>query len=200
VGGEVTRIEVPKGRIGVHRYVTDEEIVELVRRLAAEFSDEQIARILYRKRLKTSKGLPFDAKRVTNLRYTHHISGHTKTTLPDEDVYTVQQAAERLGVTGNTVVRWIVRGLLKASQITSGAPWRALVRASDRQRLAASEAPQGWLALKGAAQALGVSQQTVVDKRQRGELEAVRVPVGARTAWRIRVDSVPSDIQMTLFD
>ena len=69
-----------------------------------------------------------------------------------------------------------------------------------QQRLAASEAPQGWLPLKGAAQALGVSQQTVVDKLQRGELAAVRVQVGARTAWRIRVDSGPSDIQMTLFD
>lgn len=119
---------------------------------------------------------------------------------PNEDVYTVQRAAERLGVTGNTVVRWIERGLLKASQIKSGAPWRVQVTESDRQRLTAGDAPQGWLPLKGAAQALGVSQQTVVDKLQRGELEAVRVQVGARTAWRIQVDSVPSDIQMTLFD
>jgi hypothetical protein len=98
VGGAVTRIEVPEGRPGAHRYVTDEEIVELVRRLAAEFSDEQIARILYRKRLKMSKGSPFNAKRMTNLRYTHHISGHTPTNFPDEDVHTLQQAAERLGV------------------------------------------------------------------------------------------------------
>ena len=68
------------------------------------------------------------------------------------------------------------------------------------QRLAAGDAPKGWLPLKAAAQALGVSQQTLVDKLQRGELEAVRVQVGASTAWRIQVDSVPSDIQMTLFD
>jgi DNA-binding MarR family transcriptional regulator len=107
VGGEITRIEVPKGRTGIHRYVTDEEIVERVRQLAAEFSDEQIARIFHRKRLKTSKGLPFNAKRVTHLRYTHPIPGHTRTTLDNDHVYTVEQAAERLGVDRSTVVRWI---------------------------------------------------------------------------------------------
>jgi DNA-binding MarR family transcriptional regulator len=105
VGGEITRIEVPKGRTGIH--VTDEEIVEWVRQLAAEFSDEQIARIFQRKRLKTSKGLPFNAKRVTHLRYTHPIPGHTRTTLDNDHVYTVEQAAERLGVDRSTVVRGI---------------------------------------------------------------------------------------------
>ena len=57
VGGDVTPIAVPKGRSGIHRYATDPEVLELVRRLAEEFSDEQIARILHRKGIKTSKGL-----------------------------------------------------------------------------------------------------------------------------------------------
>ena len=44
--------------------MTEAEIVELVRRLAEEFSDEPIARVLHRRQLKTSKGLPLNAKRV----------------------------------------------------------------------------------------------------------------------------------------
>jgi hypothetical protein len=90
--------------------------------------------------------------------------------------------------------------LLKASQVTSGAPWRVQVTESDRQRLIAGDAPAGGLPLKGAALALGVSQQTVLQKLKRGEIEGVRTQVGARTAWRIRVGSVSSDIQPELFE
>ncbi len=46
---------------------------------------------------------------------------------------------------------------------------------ADRRRLGATEAPQGWLTLKHAASALGVSQQTVLNKLKLGQLNAVRV-------------------------
>ena len=59
-----------------------------------------------------------------------------------------------------------------------GAPWRVQVTELDRHRLAAADAPAGWLPLKGAARVLGVSQQTVVEKLKRIELEGVRVRVG----------------------
>ena len=54
-----------------------------------------------------------------------------------------------------------------------GAPWRVQVTELDRHRLAAADAPAGWLPLKGAARVLGVSQQTVVEKLKRIELEGV---------------------------
>lgn len=200
VGGELTAIALPKGRSGVHRYATDPEVVELVRRLAEEFSDEQIARILHRKGLKTSKGLAFSTHRVTNLRSTHKIPGRTRAQLQDEYVYTVEQSAERLGISRRTVVHWIELGLLKGSQVTPGAPWRVELTEADCRRLRAGDAPEGWLSLKAAAQALGVSQQSVVKKLNAGELEAIRVPVGARTAWRIRPDSECYENQPTLFD
>jgi excisionase family DNA binding protein len=56
------------------------------------------------------------------------------------------------------------------------------------------------LTLKAAAQALGVSQHTVVKKLNTGELKGIRVRAGARTAWRIRIDSIGYDRQQTLFD
>ena len=199
-GGEVTPITVPKGRIGVHRYATDPEIVDLVRRLAEEFSDEQIARILHRKGIKTSKGLAFTAHRVTNLRGRPKIPGRTRAKLQEAHIHTVEQAAERLKISRCTVVHWIELGLLKATQITPGAPWRVELTDEDYRRLTAGDAPAGWLTLKAAAQALGVSQQTVLKKLNSGELEGVRVQAGARTAWRICVDSMCYDGQQDLFD
>jgi len=200
-GGEVSTLEVPKGRSGVHRYVTDPEVVALVRVLAAEFADDQIARILHRKRLKTSKGLPFNAQRVTNIRSRYDIPGHTRANLGGEQhVYTVEQAAQLLRVSRRTLDKWIATGLLRARQLTQGAPWQVQVSEADRRRLGATEAPQGWLTLKGAASALGVSQQTVLNKLKSGELNGVRVRAGARSAWRIEVDSTSYDNQASLFD
>ena len=132
--------------------------------------------------------------------YTHGILGHTRAKLNENHVYTAEQAAKLLGVRSETVVSWIEIGLLKGSQITPGAPWRIQVTEADRRRLTAANAPKGWLPLKGAAQAMGVSQQTVLEKLKSGELEGVRVRVGARTAWRIHFDSKRYDNQMDLFD
>lgn len=200
-GGEVSTLEVPKGRSGVHRYVTDPELVALVRVLAAEFADDQIARILHRKRLKTSKGLPFNAQRVTNIRSRYDIPGHTRAKLGgDQHVYTVEQAAQFLSVSRKTLDKWIATGLLRARQLTQGAPWQVQVSEDDRKRLAATEAPQGWLTLKYAASVLGVSQQTVLNKLKSGELNGVRVRAGARSAWRIEMDSTSYDNQASLFD
>ena len=200
VGGEVTPIAVPKGRVGVHRYATDPDILDLIRQLGAEFSDEQIARILQRKGLKTSKGLTFTVHRVTNLRYAHKIPGRTRALLQQAHVHTVEQAAERLGISRRTVVHWIESGLLKGSQITPGAPWRVELTDEVCRRLKTGDAPEGWMTLKAAALALGVRQQTVVKKLNTGELEGIRVQAGARTAWRIKVDSKGCDGQQTLFD
>ncbi|MGH8634927.1 MAG: helix-turn-helix domain-containing protein [Burkholderiales bacterium] len=201
VGGEVSTLEVPKGKSGVHRYVTDPEVVALVRLLAAEFADDQIARILHRKRLKTVKGLAFNAQRVTNIRSRYDIPGHTRAKLGgDEQLYTVEQAAQLLGVSRRTLDNWIASGLLRARQLTQGAPWRVELSEADRRRLAATEAPQGWLTLKHAASALGVSQQTVLNKLKSGALNAVRVRVGARSAWRIAMDSTRYDQQEKLFE
>ena len=137
---------------------------------------------------------------LSNLHSTHKIPGRTRAKLQDEHVYTVEQAAERLGISRRTVVHWIERGLLQGSQITPGAPWRVELTEEDCRRLTAGDAPAGWLSLKAAAQALGISQQSVVNKLNSGELEGIRVPVGARTAWRIRVDSAGYENQPTLFD
>ena len=49
------------------------------------------------------------------------------------------------------------------------------------------------------ARTLGISQQTVLQKVKSGELEGVRVRVGRRVGWRIRLSKESYDNQSTLF-
>jgi predicted site-specific integrase-resolvase len=137
---------------------------------------------------------------VTGLRQVYGIAGTSRTKLGTENVHTADEAAQILGVTHSTVIRWAEVGLVRGSQQTSGAPWRIELTEEDRQRLLATGAPAGWLPLKGAAVRLGVSQKTVLQRLQRGELQGVRVKVGRRCGWRIRVSARTSDTQPTLFD
>lgn len=200
VGGEVTTVEVPKGRSGVTRHATDAEVLELVRMLAPEFADDQIARILSRKRLRTGTGLPFNAQRVTNVRYTYAIPGRTRARLDVKDTCTAEQAAEILGVSRRTVIIWIESGFLVGTQLTAGAPWRVRLTEEDRRRLTAADAPEGWLPLKGAATVLGISQKTVLQRLESGQLDGVRVPTGRRSGWRIRVPARTCDEDRSLFE
>ncbi len=198
-GGEVTVIEVPRGKRGVHRYVSDPEMIELIRLLAREFSDQQIARILHRKGLRTPKGLPFAAYHVSNLRNNHSIAKGPRVPVRGKDVYSAEQAAELFGVTRSTVIRWVEAGLLRGSQLTYGAPWRIQVTEQDIRKLKPTEAGKDWLTLKKAASVLGVSQQTVLQKLKSAQLEGVRVRTGRRSAWRIHVITNTYNKQINLF-
>jgi DNA invertase Pin-like site-specific DNA recombinase len=200
IGGEVTPLEVRRTRHGEGRRVTDPELLALIRKLAQEFSDEQIARILLRKHLKTATGLSFTSRRVTSLRMTHGIPGTMRTKLTEEHVYTVDQAAKIFGVSPATVTRWLAVGLLRGSQLMPGTPWRVEVTEDDRRRLIETDAPEGWLPLRSAARVLGVSQQTVLQRLKSGHLEAVRVRNGGRTAWRIHVPLTSYDNNPLLFE
>jgi hypothetical protein len=199
-GGERTVVEVPKGKSGIHRHVSDPELIELIRQLAAEFSDVEIARILHRKRLRTSKGLTFTRHRVASLRNNYGIPSGTSLPRTGENIYTALDAAVILGVDRGTVIRWVETGLLRGSQATKGAPWRIRVTQEDRERLTATEVHDHWLPLKGAALALGVSQQTVLQKLKSGELEGKRVCVRTRSGWRIHLPPTTCDNEPSLFD
>ena len=119
--------------------------------------------------------------------------------LQSEDVYTAEEAGELLEVNRGTVVRWVEVGLLKGRQLTPGAPWRIVVTKQDIQRLKPTEPGDDWLPLKSTARQLGISQQTVLQKVKSGELEGVRVRVGRRVGWRIRLPQESYDNQPTLF-
>ena len=113
--------------------------------------------------------------------------------------YTAEQAAELLGVTNSTVIRWVEAGILRGTQATSGAPWRIVVAEQDISKLTPAEHTDGWPSLKAAAAALGISTDTVLQKVSRRELEGARVRSGRRVGWRIRLPETTYADQPTLF-
>ena len=191
-GGARTELTVPLVRRGPERHRTSEDTVELVRKLAAHTSDQQIAAILNKQGRLTGTGLPFNQPRVAYLRTKHGIPAAPPPD-PDSDLFTVDQAAEELGVTATTIYRWLRAGLLPGEQTTPHAPWRIRLTPEVRSRFV-PDVPDGYLPLDEAAKRLGCARQTVLHKVQRGELHAVQVTSGRRKGLRIQVETVASGL------
>jgi DNA invertase Pin-like site-specific DNA recombinase len=186
-GGQVTEHTVPLARTGSHTRCTDQDTVALVRQLAERYPDKQIAAILARQRRLTGAGNQFTAHRVAGLRAHHGIPVcPVRSTSDDGEVVTIAKAAAELGVSTATVHRWLREGFIVGEQITPGAPWQIRLTDDLRDRVR-EQAPDGWLPLTQAAEALGVARQTVLHKVQRGELAAIYVHRGKRKGLRIQV-------------
>jgi hypothetical protein len=186
-GGRLTEIDVhlPRSRPAPIR--TDEDVVDLVRRLAAHYPDPVIAGILNRQGKSTAKGMRFTSNRVSSLRThwqipcfkppTHH---------PDGDAVTIERAAVLLGVVPSTIHRWLNDGFIAGEQLTPGAPWQIRMTAELRARFV-DQTPAGYVPMLEATHALGVSRQTVLQRVKRGELAAVHVNQGRRKGLRIKL-------------
>jgi excisionase family DNA binding protein len=175
------------------------DVVDLIRQLAERHTDAQIARVLIRKGLKTPTGLPFSAHRVASLRLQHGIDCYRVSNDRAASSLTVEEAAHRLGVHQHTIYLWIRSGLLKADQVTSGAPWAVCVTDHDLRRLTAEDAPAGWLPLREAASELGVSHQSVLNWVKQSKIDYVYVSRGRRRGLRINVASATYRAQSPLF-
>ena len=187
-GGAITELAVELARTYKPPVRTDEDTVELLRRLAVHYPDATIAGIMNRQQRRTATGEAFTASRVSSLRNHWKIPRHQKLdTPPDGELVNVMEAAKILGVVPSTVHRWINDGFIAGEQLTPGAPWRIRVTDNLRARFV-DEAPPGWLAMLEATHALGVSRQTVLQRVKRGELQAVHVRAGRRKGLRIKVN------------
>ena len=176
---------MPLIRRGAERNRTEEDTVELIRRLAAHTADHQIAAILNKQGRRTGTGLVFNQLRVKYVRQQHGIPAAPPPD-PDGGLVTIEQAATELGVSNATVYRWLKAGLLPGEQTTMHAPWR--IRLTDELRARfVPEVPDGYLPLDEAAKRFGCARQTVLHKVQRGELDAVQVVNGRRKGLRIKV-------------
>ncbi len=122
-GGDHTQIEFPKIRSGRHRYVTDEDLVDLVRMLARVEPDARIASILNRNQRRTAHQQTWTAKRVCSLRNNHAIPVYREGERQARSEMSVSEAAIVLGVTPTTVLRLIRLKQLPATQACVGAPW-----------------------------------------------------------------------------
>ena len=186
-GGLISDLDVDLPRSTPAPIRTDEETVELVRRLAAHYPDAVIAGILNRQGRETARGMRFTTNRVCTLR-THwgiaRFQPSPKAT--DGELVAIARAAEILGVASSTVHRWLSDGFIAGEQLTAGAPWRIRITDELRARFV-EQAPTGYLPMLEATRILGVSRQTVLQRVKRGELHAVHVRCGRRKGLRIKV-------------
>jgi DNA invertase Pin-like site-specific DNA recombinase len=187
-GGLLTELDVHLPRSRPSPIRTDEDTVELVRRLALHYSDAIIAGILNRQGKTTARGMRFTANRVSSLR-THWEIPCFKAPFEEEstgEIVAIDRAAEILGVAPSTVHRWLNDGFIAGEQLTPGAPWRIRITDELRARFV-DETPPGYVAMLEATLALRVTRQTILQRVKRGELEAVHVRQGRRKGLRIKL-------------
>ena len=134
-GGDHTQVEFQKIRTGRHRYVTDDDVVEIIRMLARIEPDARIASILNRNQRRTAHGQSWTAKRICSLRHNHEIPVYSEGERQSRGEMSVSEAATALGVTPTTVLRLIRLKQLPANQTCVGAPW--ILRRADVERCVA---------------------------------------------------------------
>ena len=193
-GGALTEIDLslPRSRPATVR--TDEDTVALVRRLAVHYPDTVIAGILNRQGRRTARGYRFEGNRVCSLRTHWKIPCFVpKTDAAAGELLTIKLVATALGVAPSTIHRLINDGIIAGEQITPGAPWRIRITDDLKARFNC-DAGAGFLPMREAIRALGVSRQTVLQRVKRGELEAVHVTRGRQKGLQIKVIARQSEL------
>ena len=200
-GGATTELEVVRRGAGTG-HITSEDDIELVRLLAKEFDDAQIARILNKQGRRTGFRNPYTKSNVLSMRGRHKIPKCPRKLVkdPKEGPFTADEASVELGVCTSTIQRWLQEGILAGEQLTPGAPWRILLGDEVRKKLSGGDAPEGWVSLGEAARRLGLSRSHVTYLVKTGKLEAMQTIVRKHRRWRINVESATCGRQEELFE
>ena len=195
-GGAISQIDLELKRCNTPPLRTDEDTIELVRRLAVHYPDSVIAGIVNRQGRRTVRSDRFTANKIGNLRRYWKIPRFDPTlALPEGELVTIKKAAEILGLAPSTLHRWLADGFIAGEQITPGAPWRIRMTDQLRSRFV-EQPPKGYVPMLEATKMLGVSRQTVLQRVKRGELSALHVRCGKQKGLRIKV----LDAQQKLFN
>jgi len=122
-GGDHTQVDFPRICSGQHRYVTDNDLVEIVRKLVRIESDARIASILNKNERRTAHGQSWTAKSLCALRNRHAIPVYSEGERQARGEMSVREVADVLGVTPTTIFRLIQLRQLPATQACVNAPW-----------------------------------------------------------------------------
>jgi DNA invertase Pin-like site-specific DNA recombinase len=137
-GGRHSEVRVHRPRQGEHGNATSADADLIVRRMAGQWPDGEIAGTLNRLGLRTGVGNTWTASRVLSVRKRLRLVDFDPEKAPQ--MLTLNQAADQLGV-GPWVVRRLTRlGVIEAPQPFPGAPWqiRPSVLEQERVRQAAA--------------------------------------------------------------
>ena len=129
-GGRHSELHVKKNETGRHRRCTSLEVIDVIRQMAGQFPDEQIAATLNRLRLQTGNGNTWNDIRVRHARNYHALPPYDPSR-PRNGLLTLQEAAHHLGVSPTSVRRLIRNKQLPARQVVPCAPWEIALDALD---------------------------------------------------------------------
>ena len=120
-GGRHSKLRVKKNLTGHHSRCTHMEAIEIIRRMAGRFPDEQIAATLNRLGLKTGSGNNWVELRVRTARSYHKLPSYDPKLR--QNILTLEEASESLGVSHKVVRRLIDSKVITATQVVPWAPW-----------------------------------------------------------------------------
>lgn len=122
-GGDHTALKLKMNGVGKHRWTIPEDTLSLIRGLARQMPDRQIARLLNRAGKPTGRGNGWTEPRVRSFRCHHGIAVYRDGEWAERGELTLEAAAQIIGVTAMSALRMIQRGDIKGKQLCKGAPW-----------------------------------------------------------------------------
>ena len=126
-GGTHTRFEMARPPSGVGRKTSLEDL-DVIRRMAARYGDDEIARVLNKLGRRTARDKRWNEHRVATARRRHSIEGRKRSS-PDPEILTLGGAAKYSGVSETTIKRLVAEGVLPRDQVVPWAPWE--IRRAD---------------------------------------------------------------------
>lgn len=131
-GGFLEDLRVDLPRPPADRWRHSDDLVQRVRELAQEYSDQEIASQFNAAGMKSNKGNAFTRASISWIRFKHQIPPVDKKK-PDEQ--TVQQVAQRFGVNPSVVYYWISRNVISARRLNEGSPYWITLDAQKEKEL-----------------------------------------------------------------
>jgi len=125
-GGDHSRHEVKKNKVGQTRWATGADVIELVQVLARQMPDASIAAVLNRSGKVTGRGNGWSRTSVCSLRHQKQIPPYREGERAERGEATLDEAAASLSLSETTVRRLIGTGILPARQVCANAPWIVL--------------------------------------------------------------------------
>jgi DNA invertase Pin-like site-specific DNA recombinase len=134
-GGRHSELRVKKSETGKHRYCTSLEAIDVIRKMAGKFPDEQIATTLNRLRLRTGADNAWNEHRVYSVRHHHSLPAFDASQSSSSEYVTLEQAARRLDLSPPSVRKMIELKILTGHQIVECAPWQIPITELDRKEV-----------------------------------------------------------------
>jgi hypothetical protein len=122
-GGRHSELRFTKNKTGHHSRTTAIEAIELLRQMAGQYSDKEIAGTLNRLGLQTGAGNAWQEHRVQSARRHHGLPDYDPNN-KDASMLTLEEAAAQLGISKNSVRKLIQEDIVPAKQIVACAPWQ----------------------------------------------------------------------------